>query len=566
MPVNSKHPTYHDQVDDWVTARTSIKGEKAIRANITVYLPVPPGMGTPQTVQHTHGHAFEVLDRYGWYATFAEFPEIVAPTVEAFQGLVHMKEPVVELPKEMEYLRDAATASGDTLAQLWKTVTRELISAGRQTLLGEVNPLVDNVVSCAYHAESLINWRVTGRARLSPVDLTVLEESTFRARADDEFEQDLVTQWRELRVADGAYKVRLWETKTSLSPSTVHNHGVTGAIHVHGSAAAASTGAPEKVAVDGADEEGFVTPMFRGKPFDFIPIDVGNASGPGLKFSHIPILPMSKRALSIFRRSADYNRALYNKGDPQAYIAADMDEDDLPDTIGGSELWLIPQGGIAGYLDIDGDGIPLMRQAIGDDYDRFVQEAGRFLETNDRVNPNESGKAVGLRLSAQRVTLRSLVVEAARLMEQHLRTLGRMLGIDEERLRKEISFKPNMDFTELRITGQELLQLVTAKNMGAPWSLEQMHARMREGGLTDLSFEAEMALIAAEQSLTGEPGPGGDVVLMTTTTDGHSHSYRPDESQTEESEGHAHPVNPDGTIGAANGHAHQPDPRAVDEA
>jgi hypothetical protein len=556
MPVDTTHPFYEDQTEDWLTARVSVAGEKAIRNDLVRYLPVPPGMPAPQF--NPGGSKFKQTDRYGWYASFAEYPEIVAPTVEGFQGLMHEKPPTVKLPAKMEYLIEKATPNGDSLDDLWESVTREMIVAGRQVLVGEV--VGDEALSVPYHAESLINWMVSTKREGAVPSLCVIRESSFEPDDKDEFRQRLITRYRELRLVGDRYGVRLWKSVAATPTETLRD--TVGNPLQQQTSTIVPMGAPQREAVDGADEEGFVFPERMGAgAFDFIPIDVGNASGLGFVYGHVPVLPMSRRAMSIFRRTADYNRALYVKGDPQAVIISDMAEEDLPTTIGGSGIWLIPTGGDAKYLDIDGTGLPLLREAIVDDYSRFVQEAGRFLESSDS-NPNESGRAVEKRLQAQRVTLRSLVIEAGRLMEAHLRTLGRMLDLSESEL-KEISFVPNMDFTENVMTGQDLLQYVTAKNTGAPWSLKSMHAKMAKGGLTDMTFEDEMSEVRGESALSGVPAP--DPMLTTSMADGHAHTYRPGEARTAEANGHSHAIAPDGTIGMADGHMHMPDPRAEDE-
>lgn len=555
MPANTTHPFYDDMVDDWVDCRTAVKGETAVRSDIMAYLPVPPGMGEPQTRTFTSKHGkFQKNDRYSWYASFAEFPEIVAPTLEAFQGLIHEKAPIITIPEKMEYLRENATPNGDSLNDLWKMTTREFMLVGREALVGEV--VGDKPLSVPYPAESLINWRVSNLREGSVVSLAVLRESVFEPEPEDEFGMQLITRYRELRLLpDGTYGVRLWKSDATPITAVTHDQHLQAQIAAQ---VAATEAAPSKEAQPEQDDDGFVRPQLMGSSFRFVPIDVGNAAGIGFNFGHIPILPMAKLAFSIFRRSADYNRALYNKGDPQAYIVGDIADGDEPETIGGSELWILPPGSEAGYLDIDGQGIPLMREAINDDFERFSMEAGRFLETTDRVNPNESGRAVEKRLSAQRVTLRSLVIEAGALMERHLKTLAKMLGLSQAEI-DAIKFEPNMDFTEMRLSGQEILQMISAKNMGLPWSQRSIHANLKAGGLTDMTFEEEMKAVSEEQEL---PGPTAEFLLTTGLTDGHRHQYSVDADQTEEADGHTHPIDDDGVIGPADGHTHAADTRA----
>lgn len=497
MPVNSRHPEYAHRAEDFQTARDTIEGEREVKhgLRLTTYLPVPPGLDEASgqiTVNQNTGNRDIRSSRYAFYASFAEFPELPGPTIEAFQGLVHAKKPRIELPPEMEYLRERATPGGDTLQDLWEQHTRELFSVGRHVLLGEVES-DDAVLLAPYAGDSLINWQESDRDHQTVPTMLVFAEGDYEFKDNDEFEQQVITRYRELRLNQtdeetsetGAepgvrYQVRLWKSKGASA------------------ATAATANTDATVVPDDAGNE-WRDVLRLGVSYDFIPVVVSNTHEMGLQYGRIPILPISKIALSIFRMTADYKRALYIKGDPQVVIYG-IPKEDAPETVGGSEIWTFDDPNAkAEYLDLDGDGIPFMRDAIRDDFERYVAAAGRLLEHSAR-NGQESGQAVEKRLNAQHVTIASVVMKGGEAMQAALRMVGRMLGLDEATIER-IVFKPDTRFVETTMTGQELLQLVSSKNMGAPLSRRSLHMLMQRGQLTEMEFDEE------ESEIESEPPP-----------------------------------------------------------
>lgn len=71
-----------------------------------------------------------------------------------------------------------------------------------------------------------------------------------------------------------------------------------------------------------------------------------------------------------------------------------------------------------------------------------------------------------------------------------------MSGLEPE----SVEFSPDTDFAEPTMTSQELMELVTAKNSGAPMSYATMHELMRRGSLTQKSFEEEVSAIEEESA------------------------------------------------------------------
>jgi hypothetical protein len=313
------------------------------------------------------------------------------------------------------------------------------------------------------------------------VVLAVLMETKTRPKDDDKYEHEDIDHFRELQlfadtlesgeIGPSEYRVRVWEAKDGKDPNIIVNQRT--------------------------DEHGWITPQFFGKSWEEIPLTVNNANDRGFRFGPLPLISAARRAISIFRKTADYFRSLYNKSDPQAILFG-VDKEDAPSNIGGSSIWTFPESdGSAMYLDIDGQGIPLQREAISDQYDRFEQETGRLVAPDTGAINAASGEALRRRAANQQVTVKALVINAAASMQSHLRLMARLMGKSDEAI-GAITFSPNLDFAEPMMTGREFMDYVLAKNAGGPLSTETLHDLARTHKITDRNFEDEMALIEAE--------------------------------------------------------------------
>lgn len=485
MPVNSRRMEYESNADDWQKIRDCLAGERAVKEKAETYLPAPPGMKRGAT-KLTSGEvpAFNGDDRYGFYLSFAEYPEIVAPALAGLQGMIHAKPPEIVLPTSMEYLRESATPDGDSLNELWELITRETLSTSRVCLLAEIAETTDDKLKlCAYVAESLINWRQRKKIEGGGLTLAVLEENESEDDPDDPYQLKHFKQWRELIIdpETGNYVVRLWRE---------------------------ADGEPELQINENGDTE--TTPSLRGKAFEIIPLTIINSEDRGVEFSSPPILPMVRRALAIYRKTADYFRSLYIKCDPQVVLSG-VEKNEVPEEIGGGKIWAFnAPDAKASYLDIDGQGIPLQRQSILDEYERFAAETGRLMQSAE-PSKVESGEAIRRRQSMQQVTLKSLVVNTAEGLQQSLRQIGRLMGLDDGAI-ESIEVKPNLDFTEVAMTTSEILDLVMAKNQGLRISYQTMNEIMRRRGVPLKDDETEIELIADEGPALGLIGIGGPAI------------------------------------------------------
>ena len=481
MPISSTHPKYKKQEPDWETMRDALAGERAILDNIRKYLPPPPGMNIRGAgdINDILGASTKGLQsRYSHYISFAEWPEIVQMTLNALQGLIHEKPPTVELPDELAYLIDTATPQGDTLNDLWESVTRETLSTGRIGLLAEI--YLDQTYICPYVAESIINWTVLPKLLGGGSTMVVLKEVRTVPKAEDHYEHEEVTAYRECQlfqerdeggnpIGEVVYRVRVWKAPEGKDPHIVVN--------------------------DSTDKDGWIVPLFFGQAWPEIPLTINNTDDRTFKYGAIPLISAARRAISIFRKTADYFRSLYNKGDPQAVLFG-VAASEVPDSIGGSSIWAFEDSdGSAMYLDIDGQGIPMQKTAIDDQYERFAQETGRLLDSDSEGV--KSGEALRREAASHQVTVKSIVINAGASMQAQLRLMARLMG-KPDNVVDSILFTPNLDFAEPLMTGREFMDYVLSKNAGGPLSWETIHELARRHKITDKDFETEQAEIEKE--------------------------------------------------------------------
>lgn len=477
MPVDSRHEDYLLHELDWKKCRDTIEGENAVLAAAEVYLPRPPGMKRTQTLssgQATTTRIINTDDQYDHYVSFARFPEIVAPQVNGVQGLIHSTELSVELPTELEYLLETATPDGMGLLDLWEHMTREVFSTGRVNLLAEVMADDDSIRLCPYSVESFINWRIATKEDGNLVTLAVLEEVSKQPKQDDNFVDEEVLRWRELALdpETGIYQVRRWVKLNDKDEPTIEMDPDTG--------------------------EEWVIPVLFGEAFTEIPLWPVNATDTGWDYGPIPIIPTVRRALSIFRLTADYYRALHIKGDPQAVLfGVDRESGEVPTSIGGAQIWAFSNAdGHAEYLDVDGGGIPATLDAISAEYDRVSAESGRMIDSQKETTA-ESGEAVRRRQAFQLVTVSSMVVNAAASLEEIIKQVGRLMKLDEGKI-EGIKVAPDLSFSESDMTYDDLIKAMQARNQGAPLLIEDIHDDMRARRLVSRSYEEFLENVTQE--------------------------------------------------------------------
>lgn len=477
MGLESQHPLYQAKLPDWRQLRTTYKGERAVKEEQRLYLPATSGMVADGVdTQDPKGKGRQA---YAAYLRRAVFPEFVKQGVKAAIGVMHHKPASIELPEALEPMRELATLNNESLALLLRSINEEQLVTGRLGLLldlsidaaGAARPYI-----AIYRAEDVVNWDEGERDITKPesLNLVVLNESEFE-RVQDGFEWEWVDKYRVLVLGD------LMANEPSQA-GAVYRAGV-----FRGKNATFA-------------QSGLMVPSIAGRTLDRIPFVFVNSNDITPTPDDSPLLGLSNISLAIYRGEADYRQALFMQGqDTLVVIGGEEDKEYRT----GAGAVLIPPvgGGDAKYIGVDGSGLSEMRSALENDYTRASKKSGELLDETSREK--ESGAALRVRVAAKTATLNELALTGAFALQEILRIAAVWLGADPA----QVIVTPNLDFVDDMMEGKELLDTMSAKALGAPLSLESLHATMVARGMTEKTFDEEIAAIEKEKDLELAPAP-----------------------------------------------------------
>jgi hypothetical protein len=295
MAVESTHPRYADMHLEWTKLRDFARGERVVKSKGEDYLPATKGMKLDGMGSSPNSHKSRLgQEVYDSYLLRAVFPEYIMDALEIFMGMLHNKSPVIELPPEMESLREMATELGEPLELLLQRVNLEQLTTGRVGLLLDMpkNPDPRNPLPfiALYIAEAIRNWDndVIGDER-ADLQLVVLDESGFIR--GDQF------QW----IAQRKFRVLELGFDTDAEGETTSRTYRTGAFATF----EASTQ---------YDPEEMRAPMFRGATLDSIPFVFVNSKDINPDPMEPPLIGLARLCEAVYRGEADYRQNLFMQG------------------------------------------------------------------------------------------------------------------------------------------------------------------------------------------------------------------------------------------------------------
>lgn len=484
MGVDSKHPLYDDFVEMWRELRDATNGEPAIKRARFKYLPATANMiadGALVSMESQGGR------EYASYITRAHYPDVVPEAVEAMIGVMHRKPPAIELPEVMEPMRENATMRNESLDMLLRRINEEQLGPGRLGLLGDVidtGPRKGVPYISLYTAEDIINWDEGERSRevVNPetgeveVEIADQQSLNFVALEETGYERQVDFSWQEVQ----KYRV------LALGDPEMNEDSQSGAIYRF---------------AEFRDGSGFVydenmleAPLLNGRAAESIPFSFINTKDVVAEPDEPPLLGLSSLALLIYRGEADYRQALFMQGQ-DTLVVIGAGEDKVWRIGAGASINIPSPNGDAKFIGVDSQGLVEMREALENDYRRALQKAGQMLDTASRQA--ESGDALRIRVSARTATLTQIAITGAYGLEQCLRKIAAWMGANPE----QVKVTPNLDFVDDVIEGRTLVEYMTAKSMGIPWSLRSIHERLQERGLTNKTWDEEVVEIEGEEDL-----------------------------------------------------------------
>lgn len=459
MSLSNTHPLYDQFIEMWQLIEDSFNGSKAIKDNTEKYLP-------PTCAMYCDGYGKQTNSvggqNYAAYLKRAVYPELIAEAVSIMMGLLHQKEATFELPAKLEYLINDATVQSEGLNELLRRINLEQLKSGRLGLLLDVvvTEGKPQLYIATYNYKSIINWDDSDdHENKNELEFVVLNESGW---VRNQFTWKMKTKYRVLEKRDNTY----------------YNGSFLGETY---------------------DEGSMVTPSIFGSTLKEIPFVFINSADITPNPTKPILMSLAEDCLTIYRGEADYRQNLFMQGQDTLVIKGDIvkeDTDCSTDTsirVGaGSVIHLEQADGDAKYIGVNSQGLSEQREALTNDYKRAYDKSGNQISS--MTGSNESGEALKIRMTAQTATLNEIALTSAAALEKVLKIAARWVGADPN----EVKVTPNLEFVNYDLSGAEIVSLMTARNTGAPLSLQSIHKLLVDKGLTKLSYEEEVKSIQDE--------------------------------------------------------------------
>ena len=475
MSVDEKHPKYDLFVEDWQQMSDTFDGERVVKDAGVTYLPATSNM-IADGMNNSNQAGYQAYEAYKVRAVYHDF---VKDAITMMVDIMNRKPAQIKLPAKMEPLRDRITAEGHSIKALLRDINFHQLKHSRYGLLVDVRtgegPNALPYIA-TYEAPNIINWDVGKREEnKSDLDFLVLDESENERIGFKWEEQD---KYRVLLAPDSDFTELLGEDISGDADKfwAVPVRGKDGSL-------AGSTA---------------IQPTIAGRGLPYIPFTFINAGDLESDPEAPVLIGLSNLTLAIYRGEADYRQTLFMQGQDTLVIIGAFMQDDDEDTlkIGSGARIEVPLGGDAKYIGVSADGLQEQREALKADKEQAAERGARLLDFGDTAR--QSGDALRIRVAARTTTLRTLATTGAEGLERALKQIAEFVGANPD----EVEVEPNLDFTDDAFTGQDILEYMQAKAMGAPLSLKTIHRNFRKKELTDKTFEEEMGEIEGERELT----------------------------------------------------------------
>ena len=467
MAVSSRHPDYSIYKPYWDIVRDSFEGERVIKSKTFEYLPPTQGMRQDGLAEGQRGYQSykDVYIERGRYPFY--FNNSIKDAVSA----MHQKPAEIELPPELEFLRQTATPEGESIQAVLRKMTEYQLIYGRCGLLMDAPPipsLSTQPYLVIYDPASITNW--------GP-DFIILREDIME---EVDFEWTTTEYYRVLRL-------RPTQNGDVYEQALVREGVLPG-------------------------PEDYFSPTIRGRVWNELPFVFVNANDITSSPEIPPLMPFAELCLSIYKDEADYGLHRHLQSQDTLVLTEgetgtgqmslfEQNAQELGDIATGAGKYIYgPHGFEADYIGVKAEGLDAQRSAI-QDARKEAEALGGFLLSSDEEGDRASGEALRIRVATKRTSLQSVSLTAGLALYEMLKKAGRAIGISDDILNdpERLSVTPNTDFTSDHIDPQQLDFLMSAKQKGAPVTFADLANYLRRQNFTTKTDEE------LRQELTNDP-------------------------------------------------------------
>jgi len=412
------------------------------------------------------------IERYRSYVTRAVFYGVTGRTLEGMAGQIYLREPIVELPTELELLKEDADGGGLTLDQTSHKAVRLGIAHGRGGMLvdypitdgpatkqdiadGEIRPTIT-----VYPPWDIINWRVETEGAKRRLTFLVLRE-TIDEEGEDGFQLNSFEQYRVLRLnpTDGTHSVEIYRQSR-----------------------------------DGFAQLKTANPKnSKGKPLTEIPFHFFGSENNEVNPNRPPLYDLAALNIAHYRNSADYEEACFIAGQPTPVLAG-LSEDWVKNvlngvvTLGSRAAIPLPVGATAALLQAQENSMPI--EAMHHKEDQMVALGAKLIQNRQTA---ETATAKIIDTSSESSTLANVSKNVSAVMVWALQIAGDFVGVDVD----GIKYALNKDFDLTSMTADDQNAVISQWQDGAI-SWPELRTVLRRAGTATEDDDAAKKQIAAD--------------------------------------------------------------------
>ena len=486
--VNSKNSEYVSHFNEWLTCRTVMAGEDAVKLAGVRYLPC---LSQQESLE------------YEAYKGRAMFYGGASRTRTALVGMLFRKKPIIKFSAvnisdkdDKKELLDDFIPGIETLDSFMHKIAREVMATGRVGILVDADSKGKSYLSC-YKAEDILNWRQELRNGEQIFTMVVLREA-------EELYNGFKTRYRH------RYRVLFLDTETAKYRQKVYvqsyknessspSAGISGRFTtnpVKQSYTPASPGVTSREFLNeinslgnGDSDERFelleeFAPSISGVDLDRIPFYPVNSGGNVFELDRPPLLDLVNVNLSHYRTSADLEHGRHFTGLPTAW-ATGFDGQNKTFKIGSPELWTTTnEKAKVGFLEFTGQGLGSLENALLEKHVLMTVLGAKLLDSQ------QGGAASADAESVRRAGETSVLADIADIISDMISAATVLCARWNLYTKPKISIVLQKDYSSLGPNPQLLMALLQAVAAGA-LSYESLHHNLMKMDIIPDGVSAE---------------------------------------------------------------------------
>lgn len=445
--VSSVHPEYSANLEKWQMV------DKVVDSDVRDL--IPPVETLTSVKNGTPTYSF-LSKRNRDYVFRAQFVNFTRRTKNTWLGAIYRKDPVIQLPPDIEYLKSDATGSGDSLDRLSLNICSELLEKGRAGILVDYPASKFDVEYITekdeeyfgykariflYKPESIINWFETYENGIPRLMMVVLKECR---PVLDGFEWTSKVNFRVLRLIEGVYVQTIYDED-------------------------------EKTIL-----EEYIPKDKNGNPFNYITFTFIGSHNNTTKVDPSPLYDIARLNIGHLINSADYEESVHLCSQPTLIIKSEMSQAEF-DNANPYGVMIGSRRGLNLGINSDASFLQANPNQLADEAMKRKEEQAQMIGAKF-VTPggtNETAEGVRMRLTGETSELTLIAKNCQDALTRACKQA--LMFMSGEAKDDQILISINTDFIDLNLDGGLLAQMQMLVNNGII-SKNDLRNMLRESG------------------------------------------------------------------------------------